>query len=228
MCEESYRQTAMMHEHDALRSELLQNRKYVFERPLLIITAAAVAAGQLSGKPSVLFLPFLLIVVLIINLWFTVNRLKSTARIAAYIDAVLEGAPYAWIGWEKSLREHRMWMKKHGLEDRRKLLSKHTEKDAVPDAMTYYRPLLLLHVVTVVVALAASLLALGTLTQIPQLVSFAATLGAAIVLACCCLGPYRPSRMRDLIEIQRATWISVLDITQILRLDAPSSECETE
>jgi hypothetical protein len=94
-------------EYGILRNELLQNKQYVFERPLLIITAAGVAAVQLSDAPSVLLLPVLLIVLLLINLWFTVNRLKSIARIAAYIAVVLESAPKAWIGWEGALRKHR-------------------------------------------------------------------------------------------------------------------------
>lgn len=189
MNEESYRETAMMHEYDTLRSELLQNKKYVFERPLLIITAAGVASVQLSGNPSVLLLPFLLICVLLINLWFTVNRLRSMARIAAYIDAVLEGAPNAWIGWENSLRKQRMWTKKHSLEDRRKSLSKHIKEEAIPDAMMFYGPLLLLHVVTVFVALAVACLTLAAKSELPEIASFAATSGAAIVFAFYWLGP---------------------------------------
>lgn len=69
-------------EYGTLRNELLQNKQYVFERPLLIITAAGVAAIQLSDEPSVLLLPVLLIILLLINLWFTVNRLKSIAQTA--------------------------------------------------------------------------------------------------------------------------------------------------
>lgn len=210
MSEESYRENAMMHEYDTLRSELLENKKYVFERPLLIVTAAGVAAVQLSGNPSALLLPFLLIVIMLINLWFTVNRLRSMARIAAYIDIILEGNPGAWIGWERSLRKHRIWTKQHSLEERRAAISKHVKDEAIPDAMMFYGPILLLHGVTVIVALAISFLTLAAKTQLAEIVSFAATLGAAIVFACFWLGPYRSSQMRDLIEIQRATWINAL------------------
>ena len=54
-------------EYGTLRNELLQNKQYVFERPLLIITAAGVAAVQLSNEPSVLLLPVLLIMLFIVD-----------------------------------------------------------------------------------------------------------------------------------------------------------------
>ncbi len=213
MSKESYREMAMAREYDALRGELLQNKKYVFERPLLIVTAAGVAAVQLSGNPSALLLPFLLIVVMLINLWFTANRLRSMARIAAYIDVVLEGNPDVWIGWERSLRKHRIWTKQHTLEERRTALSRYKKDEAIPDAMMFYGPLLLLHVVTVIVALAISFLTLAAKSQLAEIVSFAATLVVAVVFAYFWLGPYRSRQMRDLIEIQRATWINVLEIS---------------
>lgn len=213
MSKHPYREMAIAHEYDTLRGELLQNKKYVFERPLLIVTAAGVAAVQLSGNPLALLLPFLLIVILLINLWFTVNRLRSMARIAAYIDLVLEGNPNAWIGWERSLRKHRIWTKQHSLQERRTALSKYAKDEAIPDALMFYGPLLLLHVVMVIMALSISVLTLAAKSQLAEIVSFAATLGVAIVFACFWLGPYRSSQMRDLIEIQRATWINVLVIS---------------
>ena len=78
--------------------------------------------------------------------------------------------------------------------------------------MMFYGPLLLLHVVTVFVALAVACLTLAAKSELPEIASFAATSGAAIVFAFYWLGPYRPSQMRGLIEMQRATWINVLDI----------------
>ena len=212
MSEETYREMTMTREYDTLRNELLQNKKYVFERPLLIISAGGLAAAQLSGNPAVLVLPSLLIVVMLINLWFTVNRLRSIARIAAYIGVVLEEAPRAWIGWECSLREHRMWMKQHCPKYRRTALSKYKRDDAIPDAMMFYGPLLLLHVITVILALAISYLTLAARTQLPEIVSSVVTSGVAIIFAYFGLGPYRPAKMRDLIEVQRATWINVLEI----------------
>ena len=42
-------------EYDSLRNELLQNKRYIFERPLLIMTAASVAFSQLASNPSIVW-----------------------------------------------------------------------------------------------------------------------------------------------------------------------------
>jgi hypothetical protein len=55
-------------EYSTLRTEMLQSKQYVFERPLLIITAAGVASMQLSQQPSIALLPILLVLILLINL----------------------------------------------------------------------------------------------------------------------------------------------------------------
>jgi hypothetical protein len=199
-------------EYETLRNELLQNKQYVFERPLIIITAAGVAAVQLSDKPSVLLLPILLITLLLINLWFTVNRLKSIARIAAYISVVLESAPKTWIGWESALREHRIWIKSHNPEEQEKILANHIKSEAIPDAMMFYGPLFLLHVVTVLIAFAVSAISLAEGQGVTQIGSFIVTFVATGVFSGYCIGPYHPKKMRDLIEVQRAIWIEALKI----------------
>lgn len=196
-------------EYNTLRSELLQNKQYVFERPLLIITAAGVAAVQLSDKPSVLLLPLLLIIVLLINLWFTVNRLKSMARIAAYTAVILESATHAWIGWENALRKHRIWTKVNNSAKQKDLINKHYEPEAIPDAMMFYGPLLLLHVATVIICFSVSAITLFKKPEALQIGSFLATLAVTCVFATYCIGPYKPSKMRDLIEVQRAIWIEI-------------------
>jgi len=199
-------------EYGTLRNELLQNKQYVFERPLLIITAAGVAAVQLSDEPSVLLLPVLLIILLLINLWFTVNRLKSIARIAAYIAVVLESAPQAWIGWESALRKHRIWIKRHDSEKRKKILAGHIENEAIPDAMMFYGPLFLLHVATVLIAFAVSAIALAEAQSATQIGSFIVAFVVTGVFSGYCIGPYHPNKMKDLIEVQRVIWIEVLRI----------------
>lgn len=198
-------------EYATLRSELLQNKQYVFERPLLIITAAGVASVELPDKPAVVLLPISLVVVLLINLWFTVNRLRSIARIAAYVEVVLESvASTRWIGWEKSLRIHRKWMKTHSPEERKELLNPHIEPSAIPDAMTFYPLIFWLHAATVVLAVAVSGLSVMESPDIIQVVAFSTTLLVSLVFAGLCVGPYRPDKMRDLIEVQRAIWIVAL------------------
>lgn len=212
MTGEQNKKEIIVHEYDTLRSELLQNKRYVFERPLLIITVAGVAAVQLSGDPSALLLPFLLIIIMLINLWFTVNRLRSIARIAAYIDVVLESNPNTWFGWENSLRKHRIWTKNHSMKERRSIIKENTNEKAIPDAMMFYGPLLHLHAATVMIALAISSLTIFQEPDPTEIASFIVTLVSAVVFTYFWLGPYKSSKMRDLIEIQRATWIAVLDI----------------
>lgn len=215
-------------EYGTLRNELLQNKQYVFERPLLIITATGVAAVQLSDEPSVLLLPVLLIIILLINLWFTVNRLKSIARIAAYIAVVLESAPQAWIGWESALREHRIWMKGHNdPKKRKKILAKHIQDEAIPDAMMFYGPLFFLHVATVLVAFAVSAIALAEAQGATQIGTFIAAFVATCVFSGYCIGPYQPNKMKDLIEVQRAIWIEALGTKAKIKNDEKVSPVKT-
>ncbi len=222
--------TMRLAEYNTLRKELLQNKQYVFERPLLIITAAGVAAVQLSGSPSLVLLPPLIIMIMLINLWFTVNRLMSIARIAAYVAVVLESAPHIWIGWENSLRIHRIWMNRHSRKRQKykqshdlarqhmkegKIrqegpLSKHIKSEAIPDTMMFYGPLFLLHAATVVVVLSVSGISVTITQGWAEIASFAATFIAALVFTSFSAGPYRPGKMRGLIEIQRAVWIKAL------------------
>ena len=96
-------------EFKALRDELLQGQKYVFERPLLIITVS-IAILNFIEEPYVTLLPPIVIGLLTFNLWFTVNRMRSLARIAAYIQLEIEEKAYRpWLGWETCLRYYRKW-----------------------------------------------------------------------------------------------------------------------
>ena len=65
-------------EYETLRAELLDGKKYVFERPILIITAA-LASVQLLEKGQAIYLTPIVIWLLSFNLWFTVNRIGSIA-----------------------------------------------------------------------------------------------------------------------------------------------------
>jgi len=84
-------------EYSFLREELDMNRRFVFERPLLIVGAALAAAVPLADKRAFFLLPLPFLAVLLFNLWFTINRLQSSARIIGYIQLVHEGEKN-WIG----------------------------------------------------------------------------------------------------------------------------------
>ncbi|MBI9050895.1 MAG: hypothetical protein JEZ00_15850 [Anaerolineaceae bacterium] len=197
-------------EYDSLRSESMQNKQYVFERPLLIITAFGIAVVQFNNDTAVSLLPCLLIIVLLMNLWFTVNRMKSLARIVAYISVFLEPkSEMKWIGWENSLRVYRIWGKKYSKKEKEDNLSKLIDESAIPDAMTFYAPLFWLHVVMMLIALIVSALLTFSIPDLIHIIPFGITLVASIIFAIFCMGPYHPKKMRDLIEVQRATWIAV-------------------
>ena len=77
-------------EYDTLRSELNENKKYVFERPLLIFSSALVLFKLSSDISFASLIPGFFTFLLVFNLHFTYNRLLSSARIIAYIRLRLE------------------------------------------------------------------------------------------------------------------------------------------
>jgi hypothetical protein len=218
-------ETMCVSEYTTLREEMLQNKSYVFERPLLIIVAVGIASVELNGKETASLLPFLLAIILLINLWFTVNRLKSGARISSYIDLILEGKEFKWIGWERSLRNYRIWTKTHTPQEKEKIIKNNVNKLAIPDAMMFYPPIFWFHIAIVAIAIFVSGLLLITepqngqsdLWMISNLRRFA-FLGT-VLISCgfvyYCVGPYRPDKIRELIERERAVWKAVfLEIQQ--------------
>lgn len=197
-------------EYSSLRSELLQNKQFVFERPLLIITAIAVASTQLTEKQSIFLLPFLLIFVLLINLWFTAERIQSNARIVAYIEVFLESdESQKWIGWEKSLRYYRIWKKMQSKKAINEFIKNEINPAAIPDSGMFYPSIFWLHLGMVILAMVIAILPLTEKITLIQLIASSATLllGMFFIIKCC--SSYRPSRMKDLIEIQRVIWNEV-------------------
>ncbi len=61
-------------EYNTLREELLQAKKYIFERPLVIV---ALGVGGIKIVPGAYWalLPLVLSGVLLYNFWFTANRI---------------------------------------------------------------------------------------------------------------------------------------------------------
>ncbi len=198
-------------EYSTLRNELLQNKNYIFERPLVIITVVGIASLKLA-EPSLAFLPVVLAFTLLSNLWFTVNRLQSNARIIAYIATVLEpSSKIKWIGWENSLRIHRNWKKAKTFEEREQKIQKYINLDAIPDAMMFYPALWWLHLVTVVIALGSSGLSLINNLNWLSVIAFISTFAVSCVFVLYCFGHGLPNKMRGLIEIQMATWKAVFE-----------------
>ena len=100
-------------EHGYLRTELAANKKLVFERALVIVAVGLAASLLPKDAQGVQLLGFPIIGALGFNLWFSVNRLQSSNRIAAYIQLFHEAdRKFSWVGWENALRLHRIWLKR--------------------------------------------------------------------------------------------------------------------
>jgi hypothetical protein len=223
-------------EYKALREEMLQNKKYIFERPLLILTVIGIVASiQIENTYLLIFLPPLFSFFMTVDMWFTVNRLRSNSRIAAYIDIFHEPGVIEvkqeyipkpeFIGWEKSLRKYRKWKaetkedkaettndKQGTKEDKKALISDYFEREAVPDAWMFYPPIYDLHVVLVVSSCVVSVL-LACITPKPaQIVAMLLNIFISdYFIVGYCMAEYRPENMKDLIERERATWLAVFE-----------------
>jgi hypothetical protein len=178
-------------EFNALRREMEQTRQYVFERPLLIISAS-LAAIALFDKPFVLWLIPLAVGLLTVNLWFTAERMRSLSRIVAYIQLVLEQKTYEpWLGWETSLCYFRTLMgkKSQSIRCRDRLwpskehwcelwgFIKCTKvEEPIPEAAGYYPTMWLMHLVSVVVLFVVSVVLL-----VPE-VGFTEAMAAVLTL----------------------------------------------
>jgi hypothetical protein len=199
-------------EYRFLRQEHEANRKLVFERPLLIVAATLAAAFSTAERGSLgLSLPFLSL--LAFNLWFTHNRLESSARIVAYLQLIHEGeAKFPWLGWERSLRHYRKWLFK--------VRSGEAQQPAagdIPqfDSMAFYGPIfyfhLLLGVVVTAVLLARSeaLARVVAGTQGGADVASLIGLGGALALFGAAVYRFRPRPVRHMVEKKRQVWIAV-------------------
>lgn len=200
-------QISQSQEYDTLRQELLDAKRYVFERPLAI--AALAAAGfQLFNKPQYSALLLAAELLTVFNLWFTVNRLQSAARIVAYISLVLEpSAGCPWIGWENALRQYRMWLKT--TPDAYEYVSARLEKSAIPDALMYYPPIYYFHAALIGFAILAVLAQLRWDTSLWRLLFCACASGVGI-WSIMYFRRWKPSLLRASIERNRVIWKAVL------------------
>jgi len=118
-------------EYEFLKKEADDNKRYVFERPLLI-TASLPLLLTLTNSIFYWFIIPLIVFLLIFNFWFTVNRLNSFARIIAYIQVYIE-KNQNYIGWENYLRKYRSKMKDKEFTDRIKI-----DEEFISDDFTFY------------------------------------------------------------------------------------------
>lgn len=198
-------------EYETLREELLQNQRYMYERPLVILAAVGLAAVQFKDAPHMIVLPLLLIWVLLVNLWFTANRLRSVAMIASYISVAIEpGSPFVWVGWTNACRLRRQWRRKHmDAADRARRIEKHFNPNAEQAGRSTYSVIVVLHGVPAIFgAVASFLIGFGEMSgHVLTLVCASATM--SILFFAASVWRWRPRKMNNLIERQRAIWMAV-------------------
>jgi hypothetical protein len=196
-------------EYSTLREELLQAKRYVFERPLLIVALGVGGLTTLEVEYSAA-VALVLAGLILFNFWFTVNRLMSTARIVAYIQLELEeGTTESWAGWESSLRFYRKWLKLDPGGAKAKI-DEAMDKDAVPDAMLHYPPIYQLHIALMA---AAAVGAVAVTVAAPSIVNVVCSVGVVALAApfgSAC-SKYRPAMICALIERNRVIWTHVFE-----------------
>lgn len=140
-----------LEEYSSLLEEHRKNRGYIFERPIIILGIIAVASQYFFESIIGHFVAAILIFVLCFNLWFIGHRIRSDARIVAYIQLVHEGELRSkYFGWENALRQYRIWIKNHKSNgDLEKLRLKYFDSEATQDRIVFYPAIWLLHCVIV-------------------------------------------------------------------------------
>jgi len=195
-------------EYASLRAELLEAKRFVFERPLAI--AALAAAGlQLADARVRIALPLGVALLTLFGFWFTVNRLQSASRIAAYIEVILEpSAVYSWLGWETSLREYRIWLKSRTQKEAREYVNDRVNTKAAPDALMYYPAIYYFHLMLIGLSVIAAVVQLGPSRSVWSVASAVSTaaVGAWSI-------PYfvrwNPKRLSTSIERNHVIWTAV-------------------
>ena len=217
------RYSAMAAEAQFLREELVANKKFVFERPLVIVGALfladrVVAVGSLTIVLGVLALTY--------NLWFTANRLRSNARIIAYLQLVHESAvPGRWVGWETALRLYRFYRSEQRPSRTEAWAPDPSASEA--DSLRFYGGMFTLHVIVIAVFWILLVSRLGVLQPIVDVLDADATRIATAVLLLVIAGgvllQLRPGSERTRSKIERQHWLGVIETYLPPPADVPGS-----
>ena len=197
-------------EYQSLRTEMQDNKKFVFERPFFIIGVVGIAGLKMEESPYFSLLPSFLIFLLGLNLAFTANRLLSNARIAGYLAAIVEPA-IDWIGWENALRCYRSWSNAQSELRKSIAAQKYHDRRAGIDRALYFLPLLMLHIVPVVFGL---IVFCWNFYQrppvgVPRYITLVLTIVAAVYFCVVSAFKFQPSKLSERLEIERSIWRAV-------------------
>lgn len=204
-----------LEEYRSLLEEHKKNRSYIFERPVIVLGLVSAAMYYFYGKNVGEYILAILIFVLLFNLWFTVNRLQSSARIVAYIQLVHEGEfRDKWIGWENCLRNYRIWFKYHRqIGDLEEICNEEVNKDAIPDSILFYPAIWLFHNLLVIFILIITIVKYISSRNIIPGPDDLGIVFASLIFFIYTLGNLYPKKLNPIIELQRAAWICVFKET---------------
>lgn len=202
-------------EYKFLRQEHENNRKYVFERPIIIIGATFASAIAVKNNSLLLLLPVPFLCLLYFNIWFTHNRMNSSSRIVAYIQLFHESnSQYKWIGWENAVRLYRKWI--YNIEKGDETIP--TCDTNQFDSMAFYTPIFFLHLITGVFTTVILIISSNSFKNIFKGIEISTSeliiiFSNAIVLTLFMLLfiSFRPKTIRNQIEFKRAVWKYIFD-----------------
>ncbi len=220
----------MLEEYRFLRQEMETNRKFVFERPLLIVGATLGAAVALADKGGMELLPVMFLSVLTFNLWFTHNRLRSNTRIIGYLQVVHEDSPkIAWRGWENSLQTYHKWVFRN--RGKVRWLIRKSQRVREYNSMGYYAATYYFHLVLGIVVTSGLLHhsgLFGNLRQqfVPHRTFWAVLLGCVAFAFLLATIKFRPTKAVFSIRRSRILWKYVLRLPQQSRTSNERAEFE--
>ncbi len=202
-----------LEEYKALRQEHENNRKFVFERPLIIVLGmvAAFLGVKNGGEKLLIFLPSLFLVILFFNLWFTFNRMKSSARIVTYIHLFHETEQNNHlIGWEKRLQDFRGWIKKDINQGEVNQIKNSVSPSS---SMEFYSPIFAFHLICgIVIMLMVFVHCINELQKYQYGITL--WLGCHLVILAIFIRfaklLFNPEDMKKEIEVTRRIWIKVM------------------
>jgi hypothetical protein len=221
MCENKLKLEIRSEEYRSLNEEHKKNREYIFKRPLLIATLiAGLAQYIINIEPeatqttqvmkiiTLLFLSYLLYY----NLAFTVKKLRSDARIIAYIQVYHENCSEHWMGWETSLRNYRFWVKKKG-KGLQEWLNDEAQKKYVHAENWFYIQIYRFHAIFIFYllvmcgAIAYNMISFKPIEPIEALIIIPIYVGFFYYIYN--NNPLHPSKLEELIENEIAIWCEV-------------------
>lgn len=201
-------------EYSSLREELARNKQYIFERPLAIIGAIGIALVQAKDSNFLPILPLFLIAALWTNLDLTVNRLRSSSRIASYICVIMEPPEIdKWIGWENSLGNYRRWRNDCSNDDK---LTEFYKVSADTDSLRFYPTVYKFHIFNVLIAFCTSAFIFYHYHDIDfiwRTVGFSLSAIITMYFLYYCLTEYNTNNSKGNIEIEKKIWEDVLHIS---------------